>query len=185
MAVTAFSQNPKQTYKDALIFDLKGHVKECIKKSVTKTDDGNMFSALFDGEDEFTYSFSSSGKYTSERKQRTTKYDSTGKLVFERYYIEGVFNGGYKEVTYKYNKKGLLIEESGTEPFDETSQSFKTTYSYDEKGFLKKETAESEFSTPLIITYKVISVDDNGNWTKRIGKSDNSTTTETRIITYY
>lgn len=188
IALYAYPQNTRQLYKDALIFELKGHVKKCIVKTITETTDDTPFGNFLDGESEYVYEFTSSGEYISDRKNRTARHDKEGKLIFEKFLEEALLFPditNIKEISYRYDSKGYLIEEFGKEPLDESFQSFKYTYIYDDKGFVREFKLTTGTSTSSVYTYQILSVDKRGNWIKRICKSDIGTTTETRTIYYY
>lgn len=176
----AFGQSPTQHYKDALLFDLKGHVKECMIQRNEK--------------DYGTYNFKISGEYISDENQWMVKHDDSGKMTFSQYYQEIVFASGFVETNYVYNANNQLVEKSGSEPFDMDRRTFKTTYEYDSNGFVIKEIKEKEYSQTITITYNVISCDTKGNWTKRTCTTDETDLfapigykpyTETRTIKYY
>lgn len=174
----ALGQSPTKYYKDALLFGMKGHVKECIVQR--------------NGKDYGTYSFKISGEYISNENQWMVKHDDSGKMTFSQYYQKMVFASGYVETNYIYNEKDQLVEKSGSEPFDMDRQTFKTTYEYDKNGFVIKEIQEKETSQTITIKYKVLSCDAMGNWTNRECSTDETIMlvgykpyTETRKITYY
>lgn len=111
------------------------------------------------------------------RRKVFYKYDENKKLIFDR--IEN--DGRSFETIYKYNDKGLLVEEIVKDVSDKTTR-FKY-YNYDENDFLIEEKEINIINGEEVTTYEY---DEIGNWIKKTLKCDGKKTyTINRKIEYY
>lgn len=178
----------KRNNKDALIFDLKGHVAKCVETHKTNSDD--LWSNLLDGE--YTYEFTAFGAYViSDYENYVPVRDSNGFLISASYTEKDIINNRKytKSVYYEYSDD-KLIREYGKDCIDGNMDNYEYKYLYDKDGNLIKMITKTETTTADTIIYEIQAVDSRGNWIRRKevtqhGNGEISTAIATRKITYY
>lgn len=189
LCLFAASSSYAQKYKDALIFEMKGHVKECVMTQQRNEDEPTKATIRFSQDGELIDDLD---KYTNFTRRR----DGQGRIVFESWdddmRDETTGLPCIQEHNYVYDSQNLLVEEYGKMPVDFSTISFKETYEFDSNGnIIKKifgdDTNEDE---PWITNYKIEAVDQKGNWTVRtwtseLGLFTTNSYKETRVIHYY
>ena len=145
-------------WTDRNTFNLKGPVK-----------------AVYDGfyNDEM-YSFDSDGTLYSITGERVIvdSRNKQGKITSCRWAESPQF------YEFKYNQKGLLIQEISSGGTCAVESIIK--YTYNAKGQVIKQIWDGD-----ITTYTYQAFDSYGNWTKRTAKTGKTRTVQTRTITYY
>ena len=173
-----------QTYKDALIDDLRGNVKSC-----TYYDKNDMFSDDF--EKGRTIEFKKNGQLNNSAQY---KRDTKNRIKEIRIATEHIYGGKYISLMcYEYNDNGYIKNETMWEvSLDGTKKEATSRYDYyyDAKGYVSKIISKDLSGSgriDLVTEYKYISFDKKGNWIER-EYTDPVTLgicTEKRIIEYY
>lgn len=173
-----------QTYKDALIDDLRGNVKSC-----TYYDKNDIFSDDF--EEGRTIEFKENGQLNNSAQY---KRDTKNRIKETRTATEHIYGGKYIILMcYEYNDNGYIKNETMWDvSLDGTKKEAinRYDYYYDAKGYVSKIISKDLSGSgriDLVTEYKYISFDKKGNWIER-EYTDPKTLgicTEKRIIEYY
>ena len=172
-------------FKDALIKDLKGHVKSCtlFEKNDYFSDDFRKVGTTID--------FYANGKIINNSSTyRRNAQNQITQVTFQSenfagdkctYYIEYEYNNGKVKIEYSW-----YIKDGDTKKECET----KKEYYYNSKGDIVKcvnKDLSGSGRVDLITEYKYLSFDDKGNWILREYQDPWTlgTCTEKRVIEYY
>lgn len=205
LSATAVSaKTPKsQTRSDETLYNLKGHVAECVISTTYDTWSGSE-TVTFNKKGAITQGLSFIYQYTSDdttlesvapifdywgNVQIDVSRSGSGQITSIQSFKDGdnAELGSYpsQEMQFAYNDKGQLTTQR-TMIKDELQA--KEVYTYNEDGTVATCTMFFGNGSQIVTKYEYKSFDSHGNWTERIG-TDNTASThptiETRRITYW
>lgn len=181
---SANSENINRKFYDALIYDLKGHVKSFT--TYTKLDYEDDFRK--DGPVEF----SETGKIVSTSTGASYERNANNMIIGESSKIDywGEPAIYYKKIEYKNNKLSSIQSYFVCQGENKKRADSKDTFYYNTKGFVAKvidKSLDGSGRVDFITEYQYVSIDEKGNWTER--KYEDPMTlnevTEKRVIEYY
>ena len=161
---SANSENINRKFYDALIYDLKGHVKSFTTYSKS------------DYDDEFTndgvVKFSETGKIVSTSTGATYERNANNLIIGESFKSDfwGRATIVYNKFEYKNKKLNSTQRSSVYQGENEEIVKSKITYYYNAKGLVEKEVNQdigSDGRGDVIKEYQYVSIDEKGNWTER------------------
>lgn len=172
-----------QTYKDALIYDLRGHVKSC-----TYYEKIEFYSDDFEKGN--TIEFNINGQLN---KSNQYKRDSKNRIKESFDIVEHIYGNKFNLfVSYEYGENGYLKSETSRMVWSDGREgaSSRIEYYYDSKGYVLKAISKDLAECPridFVTEYKYISFDKHGNWVEReyMDPLTAATVSVKRIIEYY
>ena len=190
----------KKKYHDALIFELKGEVSNCVVSchSDSNSSDSNPIKGIEDNY-QYVYKFSKSGEYITDKKNYIPIRNSEGFLIHRSYTVQNFLTDNELTETkyYEYSDEKLIKEFGVENLLSGKLRHYEYKYEYNDKGdlILKREYVEGELYA--ITTYNILKIDSHGNWTEGIETTTyiietttyiNVETTKrvsTRVISYF
>lgn len=185
-------KNAKETYKDVLIYELKGHVKTCVWYSKNDTFGSGEFEENHSNEFDYNGKVVCGDGFFIKRDQMNKIIQTRIRLDYEAFFGSPEFHGVLC-CDYNYNIDGnveSVIHWKQQDGKTEVEYTSKDIYIYNSEGFVEK-IIDKDLSDlrriDLVKEYVYLSFDEYGNWTERkfVDPVNLSEETQKRVITYY
>lgn len=185
-------KNAKETYKDVLIYELKGHVKTCVWYSKNDTFGSGEFEENHSNEFDYNGKVVCGDGFFIKRDQMNIIIQTRNRVDYEAFLFSPEFHG-VLGCDYNYDIDGNVESKIHWRQQDgktEVEYTSKDIYIYNSKGFVEKiidKNISGSGRIDLVKEYVYLSFDEYGNWTERkfVDPVNLSEETQKRVITYY